>query len=97
VGEALDENFTALAEREKKKRGDSTGILYTRHTPHENSWVSVSKIYFLLVVRDLGAFFFLLFLALSRFPYNSFVSKYLGFGFLKLISISYFIALKKIN
>jgi hypothetical protein len=31
VGEALDENFTALAEREKKKRGDSTGILYTRH------------------------------------------------------------------
>ncbi len=31
VGEALDENFTALAEREKKKRGDSTGILYTHH------------------------------------------------------------------
>jgi hypothetical protein len=31
VGEALDENFTALAEREKKKRGDSTGILFTRH------------------------------------------------------------------
>ena len=25
VGEALDENFTALAEREKKKRGDSLG------------------------------------------------------------------------
>jgi hypothetical protein len=31
VGEALDENFTALAEREKKKRGDSTGILCTRY------------------------------------------------------------------
>jgi hypothetical protein len=30
VGEALDENFTALAEKEKKKRGDSVGILYTR-------------------------------------------------------------------
>jgi hypothetical protein len=30
VGEALDENFTALAEKEKKKRGDSTGISYTR-------------------------------------------------------------------
>jgi hypothetical protein len=38
-----------------------------------------------------------LFLALSRFQYDSSVSKYLGFGFLKLISISYFIALKKIN
>jgi hypothetical protein len=42
VGEALDENFTALAEREKKKRGDSTGILYTR--PRK---ISVSIIYFL--------------------------------------------------
>ncbi len=29
MGEALDENFTALAEREKKKRGDSTGIIHT--------------------------------------------------------------------
>jgi hypothetical protein len=25
VGEALDENFTALAEREKKKRGEDAG------------------------------------------------------------------------